>query len=296
MRRRTPVLVTWALVAAGALALPAASGAADAVYGGHLGASDDPIVVTANAGTERLKSTVVAFTTTCTGGDASRRVFHDAVGVVTARKGVSRPGVWEMSRNAGGRFTGTYTRPIEMGADRMVLTMTISGRLTRDAASGTLSAESVLASSAPVASPAPAGVQVLERCRTGTLRWATVHRPGVVFGGRTAQGEPFVAQVSTSRRRVDELHIGWHAECLPGGGVDFPETFERFTLTSTGRFSDTFTQRYENSSGSGDNVYDYAISGRMGRRAASGTFSAKVTYPDGTVCGTASQRWSAAST
>ena len=142
----------------------------------------------------------------------------------------------------------------------------------------------------------PADVQVLERCTTGPLRWAAEHRPGLVYGGSTAQGEPFVARLSKSRKRVDEIHVGWHAACLPEGGVDFPETFDRFPVAASGRFGDAFTQRYENSSGGGENVYDYDVRGRIGRSSASGTFAARVTYPDATVCDTGAQRWTARST
>lgn len=290
------MIAAVALSAGLTAAVPAAAPAADAIFGGHVGREDDPIVLRADATAARLRSTVIALTTTCTGGEVSRRVFHAAVGVTPARKGIARSGIWEMSRNANGRISGAYSRSIDMGENSMLLSMRLSGRLTSTSASGTLSAESTLVDAPTVTSALPADVKVLEHCTTGAMRWATVHRPGVVFGGSTDQGEPFVAWASKRRTRLDELHIGWHAACLPRGGVDFPETFERFPLSRTGRFGDTFTQRYENSSGAGENVYRYDVRGRLRGSSASGTFSAKVTYPDATVCATGARHWTAQST
>ena len=287
MRPLDLTAVLTAVLAGPALAAPA--GAADAVYGGHLGTGGDPVVLTTDRAGQRLKGTVIAFSAPCVGGDPTPRVFHKSVAVIPARRGVTRVGAWEMTRNAGGRFVGTYSLPLDVGARRLLLAMKLSGRLTRGTASGTLTATWTLTN-------VPPDGTVLETCTTGGRRLKAVHRPGFVYGGRTALGEPLVLRLSRDRRNVDDVDLGWHADCSGDQWVDIPEAFTDFPISSTGRFGETFTQRYRSSSGSGDNVFDYTLAGKVGRTSASGTFRAAVHYPDGVRCDTGTRRWKAAST
>jgi hypothetical protein len=273
------------------LAAPASAAAASAVYGGHLGTHDDPIVLIAGPGGQ-LKSTIIAFTASC--DTSGGKVFHDTVPVAAAQSGATQSGVWVMTRNARGHLAGTYTLAQNVDGGAQVLTMTIAGTLRSASGTGTLSATSTLTDTPAVGSAPPAvGAKVLETCTTGVLHWTTAHRPGRVYGGSTAQGEPLVLRVAANRHRIDHVDVGWHADCLPQGLVDFPETFARFPLTATGHFGDTFTWRYPNTSGTGDNVYDYAVSGVLRPTTARGTLRAKVRYPDGTTCDTAAQSWKA---
>jgi hypothetical protein len=273
-------------------AVPAGAAASDAVYGGHLGTHDDPIVLTASAGARQLKSTVIAFTTTCdTGGG---RVFHATVPVFAAARGPMHIGAWEMTRNAQGHLAGTYALPQNVPEGGQLLTMKLAGTLKAGSGSGTLSATSTVTGAPAVSTaPPPPSIKVLETCTTGVLRWTTAHRPGRVYGGRTAQGEPLVLRVAAGGRRIDDIDVGWHASCLPQGLVDFPETFAPFPVTAAGRFGYTFAQRYPSTGGAGVNFYDYDVHGTLGRTSARGTLRARVRYPDGTTCDTAAQSWKA---
>jgi len=292
---RSIVLIAALLSLPPALA-SSVSAAAPAVYGGEIASTDDPIVLRTGASGRTLASTVLGFTAACESG--RRYTFHGPVKVRSQTPGSLVMGALVMTRNARGSFTGTYTAAQDLtsrtGSSR--IEFTLQGRFDGRAASGTLRAV-VDFVDVPVLSPTlPEQVTLLDRCSTGTLRWKASHRPGVVYGGATNQDEAIVLIRSKDRRSVASAHAGWHAACLPEGWVDFPETFTGFPLSAAGAFGDAFAWRYPSSSGTGENLYDYDLRGRLARGSGSGTFAAKVTYPDGSVCDSGPQRWSVRST
>ena len=231
--------------------MPAVAGAADSMYGGHLGTNDDPIVLVADKAGQKLKGSVIAFQAACKGSDPTPRVFHESVSVFPARKGTIRLGAWEATRNAKGRIAATYSRPQNVGENGLLLTMKLAGTLKRGSASGTLSATWTLTNVPAVSAvPPSSAVTVLETCSTGVLRWTAKHSPGIVYAGRTAQDEPLVVRLSKDRLKVEDVDVGWHATCTPAEGwVDFPETFAGFPIGTKGRFGDAFTWRYPRDDG-----------------------------------------------
>lgn len=282
--------------AVGLLMSPAAAHAADAVFGGALKGSDRyPIVLNADAKAQRLRSVVMAWSARCESGQ--RFTFGEQVAAVARRPGTVQLGRLVMSRNRRGSVRGSYQGTSDTSTGSRLVTVTFSGRLKRSSASGTLSAE-VTFVDVPAFTPGPeppAQVNVLDRCRSGTVRWSAAHRPGLVYGGRTAQDEPIVLRVAKDRLRVDEVGLAWFANCAQGGGVEYWEQFVRFPLSAGGAFGDSFTQRYP-VDGGGENVYDYDLRGRLKRTSASGSFRAKVTLSGGDTCDSGPTRWSARST
>jgi hypothetical protein len=75
------------------------------------------------------------------------------------------------------------------------------------------------------------------------------------------------------------------------------DALDDFPLSHSGRFGDTFTQRYPTNDG-GENRFDYRIAGKVGRTSASGTFHVVMTATDqdGAVTATCTSpqlRWAA---
>lgn len=271
------------------LALPVAAPAAPAVYGGHLGTDDDPIVLTTDAAFDKLTGTVIAFDNPC--DDGKTQVFHESVPVVAVKPGYLSFDRWVMTKNAKGSFKGTFQRDLNLDGGRgLVLTMKLNGRLGRTGGSGTLSAHSTITDTPAITQTLPTSINVLQTCDTGTLKWKVARRPGVVYGGRTSSGEAFVLTLSASRRSVKQIDVGWHAACVPDGFFDYPDTVINFSLAG-GRFGDSFRWTPE---GTTTNV-DYVVRGKVSRTSSSGSLAVKVTFADGRVCDTGSTTWTARS-
>ncbi|HMS72446.1 MAG TPA: hypothetical protein PKB03_05380 [Baekduia sp.] len=271
------------------LALPVTASAAPAVFGGHLGTNDDPIVLTTDAAFKKLTGTVIAFDNPC--DDGKTQVFHESVPVVAAKPGLLTLGRWVMTKNAKGSFTGTFQRNLNLDGGRgLVLTMKLHGTLGRTGGSGTLSAHSTITDVPAITPTLPTSINLLQTCDTGTLKWKVVHRPGVVYGGRTSSGEAFVLTLSASRRSVKQVDVGWHAACVPDGFFDYPDTLINFSLTG-GRFGGSFRWTPE---GTTTNV-DYVMRGKVSRASSSGSLAVKVTFADGTSCDTGNTSWTARS-
>ena len=102
---------------------------------------------------------------------------------------------------------------------------------------------------------------------------------GHIFGGSTSARAPVVVQVAANGRKVSLFRIGWSADCTPPGVIQFGEAFANFPISS-GRFGDDFfLQNPPDQSGQTDR-FDYKVHGRVGRRAASGTFQGMATRRD----------------
>lgn len=284
---RAHLLATGIAAVGSMLAVPAAAPAAPAVYGGHLGTNDDPIVLTTDAAFNKLTGTVIAFDNPC--DDGKTQVFHESVPVVAAKPGSLTLGRWVMTKNAKGSFKGTFQRNLNLDGGRgLLLTMKLNGKLGRNGGSGTLSAQSTITDVPAFTQTLPTSINVLQTCDTGTLKWKVVRKPGVVYGGRTSSGEPLVLTLSANRRSVKQIDFGWHAACVPDGFFDYPDTLINFSLTG-GRFGDSFQWKPE---GTTTNI-DYVVDGKVSRTSSSGKLAVKVTFANGTSCDTGNTSWNA---
>jgi hypothetical protein len=76
----------------------------------------------------------------------------------------------------------------------------------------------------------------------GALAAKTPAPPGVVFGGRTAQGWPIAIEVSKDDRQVVRADVGLRLQCTAGGFSNLPDDRTKLPLSTTGRFSSGFSQ------------------------------------------------------
>jgi hypothetical protein len=275
-------------VAAAALALPPPAPAADSVFGGTT-RSGDPIVVKADAKLAELRSAVIGWRAPC--GDG-RRYGDDAVlEAVDGLPGFA-PAADELlvSRNARGRFKGSQLSFADLGTATAAVSVELAGKLARTRASGTLSAIVKVADKATGAA--------ITSCQTGTVSWAAARAPGIVYGGATSQGAPFVARLNAARERVADVLMSWHADCTSGAFVRFPERFVGFALKRTGGFGNPIRQEFDVDTG-GKRLYDYRLAGRVTRAAAKGSLRVMVTETDAAgaaidSCDTGALTWKAA--
>jgi hypothetical protein len=275
---------------AAVLAVSPSAYAADAVYGGTAG-SDDPIVVKADAKSTKLRSMVVSWRAACADGDG-----FPAGGELTATAPVAgfTPGPTDLlvSRNAKGRFKGTQLGLANLGAASAAIVVDIEGALKRTRASGTLRAVVKIVDTATGAD--------ITSCQTGTMRWAATRSPGIIYGGKTSQGEPMVVRLDARRRQVNDLLTTWRAPCTPSAGYyRVPDhIFVPFLVGRTGRFGAPFARDW--ATGTGGRVRnDVDLAGRVSKTKASGTLQVKVSETDANgattdTCDTGGITWKAA--
>jgi hypothetical protein len=273
-----------ALLALGAAATPAH--AAGFVYGGTT-RDGDAIVLTTPKGAQKLAGAVIAWHATC--GDQS--AFSDAESVTPLRSTgvpVDRHDL-VVVRNAKGRFAGAQMYAGDLGANVAAISVSLSGRLTRRTASGTLSAVVKITDKATGAA--------VDSCQTGTVRWAAMHAPGTVYGGRTSRDAPVMLRI-TPRRRVRELLIGWDTQsCSDGSYAAYPDGFQDFPLSGTGAFGSPFSYTATFSDGS-KRAFSYDLRGRVTKTSAHGTLHVATADTDaagapGVTCDSGTIAWTA---
>lgn len=285
--RRTSILA--GAVATMATTLGAAPGAlaANAVFGGSVN-SGEAIVVNADKSAKKLKSVVVSWRAKC--GDGMGLPMASALTSTSASPGFSpHPDDLLVTRNGRGRFAGTQMFGLDLGDARAAVMVKVAGKLGAKSASGTLSAQAAILDSATG--------DTRTTCSTGPLRWKASRAPGRVYGGKTSQDEPLVAKLDARRKRVTDVLVGWGGECKPDGYVHIPDQLHNFTLAKTGRFGDTWTESYHLDDG-GSRKFDYAITGRLAKRAGSGQLRVTITEADAggattATCDTGLMRWKA---
>jgi hypothetical protein len=137
-------------------------------------------------------------------------------------------------------------------------------------------------------------------CDTGVLRWTAKASRGQVFAGLTSDTRPVVLELSADRLRVAHLRVSWSAACEGGGAFNVPDHLSGFPVSTLNKFGDTFSQGPFDMPDGGKVTYDYAVSGRIGRTAASGTYAVTLKLTDAAgapsdTCTLPRLRWKAAS-
>jgi hypothetical protein len=275
-----------ALLALGAGGTPAH--AAGFVYGGTT-RDRDAIVLTAPKGAQKLAGAVIAWSADC--GDQSSWGYVSTLTALKPASGeVVGPRDLLMTRNAKGRFTGNQTIGERSDSLDATISMTLTGRLTRTRASGTLSAVVKLTDAA---TGAAAG-----SCQTGTVMWSAAHAPGRVYGGSTSQDAPVVLHLVPKQRRVHDMLLNWGTQsCTDGSSELYPDGFVDFPLSSTGAFGNPFTYTASFSDGA-KRAFNYDLRGRVSRTSARGTLHVATADTDaagtpGMTCDSGTIAWKA---
>ena len=275
-----------ALLALGAAAAPA--DAAGFVYGGTT-RDGDAIVLTAPKGAQKLAGAVIAWQAACEDqsyfSDTSRlTALKPVVGVPIGPRDLL------MTRNTKGRFTGIQALAEQSDTNTAAISVTVTGRLGRTTASGTLSATVKIADKAT-------GAAVCS-CQTGTLTLAAAHAPGTVYGGSTARDAPVVVHVAPQQRRVHDVLIGWDTQsCTDGSYHVYPDVFQNFRLSRTGAFGDPFSYTANFDDGS-KRAFNYDLRGRVTKTSARGTLHVTTADTDaagapGMTCDSGTIAWNA---
>jgi hypothetical protein len=268
-----------------ALTAVAPAQGADAVFGGTASHAA-PIVVTADAKFQTLKSVAISWFADCADGN-----FYDGNGRLTPAEAAPgfAPGPRELlvSRNAKGRFEGQQLLALQSDTHTFAVVVKVAGKLTAKRARGTLSAIVKIGDRAT-------GNEVTS-CQTSGS-WTATRSPGVIFGGTTAQDQPIVLR-SADGTAVDDVITAWRSSCAPSGFFSGPAHWGGFAVKRTGSFGAPFSS--DRTLQDGTKVhYDYALAGRLPKAgAAKGTLQVKVasTDPAGTVtaCDSGNVTWKA---
>jgi hypothetical protein len=168
-----------------------------------------------------------------------------------------------------GHFRATVLGSLDIGTTDALATArtTITGVLKARSAAGTARSNTVIA---PVSTQTPPTDVQPDVCDSGPLRWKLGRGPAV-FGGATAQGEPFVARVRGAA--VKTIIVGWRADGCSGPGTwwDVADEVANFDLSPRGTFGDTFTWSEDEDDGT-TLVLGYNVQGRLAGQFMSGTF------------------------
>jgi hypothetical protein len=267
MRLSHLCLTAAAGTAAAVLAVPHPARAADAVYGGsaHDGHA---VVVKADAKATKLKSIAVSWSASCADGDDFPLAIE--LTAVKPAPGFAPSGdELLMSRNAKRRFKGTQLASFSTDTRNAAVQVTVDGKLAGRRAGGRLSALVKISDRATGAE--------LTSCQA-TQRWDAMRRPGVVYGGTTSQGEPFVVRLNATRKRVNDVLTGWHADCSQGG-FGGPDRIGNFAVKRSGAFGNPFSA--DTTMDAGEKLhFDYAFAGRLSAKQVRGTLQVKVAITD----------------
>jgi hypothetical protein len=275
-----------ALVALGATAGPAH--AAGFVYGGTT-RDGDAIVLTAPKGAQKLAGAVIAWHATC----GSQSVFSDAAALTPAKPAGGLPpdrSDLVVTRNAKGRFAGSEMYAADLGTNLAAISVSLSGRLSRSHAAGTLSATVKIADKTTGAT--------VDSCQTGTLAWSAVHAPGTIYGGRTSREAPVLLRVDPKHRRVRNVMLVWDTQsCSDGSYHVYPDGFQDFPLSRTGAFGNPFSYTASDPGGA-KRAFNYDLRGRVGRTSAHGTLHVTTADTDaagapGMTCDSGTIAWKA---
>ena len=134
---------------------------------------------------------------------------------------------------------------------------------------------------------------------TGSALAATA-TPSGTYGGVTGQGFPVIVDVSKTGRQVVRAVVAVRLTCTAGGVATLPDSYQRLTVSKTGRFSSSFgPQTVRNPDGTTTDVQG-SMSGAFNaaRTKVSGKWSFKLTDHDATgavtdTCSLASVSWTA---
>jgi hypothetical protein len=168
-----------------------------------------------------------------------------------------------------GRFKATVLGSLDIGTTDALANArtTITGVLKARSAQGSARSNTVIA---PVFTETPPADVQPDLCDSGPLHWKLYRGPGV-FGGSTAQGEPFVARVRAAV--VKTITIGWRADGCSGPGTwwDVADQVANFDLSPRGTFGDAFTWSEDEDDGT-KVVLGYNVQGQLAGQFMSGTF------------------------
>jgi hypothetical protein len=260
----TPLTAAAGATAAVLAAAPSAH-AAEAVYGG-MTSGGDPIVVTADPAAQTLRSIVISWRATC---GPSPGDWTSGGGALTPTKPVAGfvPAADEllMSKNAKGAFAGTQ---LTGGAGATVVEL--KGKLKPAKAKGTLAATVKLID--------PATGNSTGSCQTNQT-WVATRSPGIIYGGKTSQNQPFVVRLNGRRNRVNDVMTTWYAPCSPQGYYRLADRFVDFPVKRSGGFGNPFNFDVDIDAGGKDH-FDYAFSGRVTSKGIKGNLQVKVSETD----------------
>jgi hypothetical protein len=267
--RRTTGLAGAAVALAATLTGAPAAVAAGGVYGGSTSRAE-PIVITTDKAGKKLRGAVIAWESACADG----KYFSDARSVAPAADSpgfVPEPRDLVMKRNGKHRFAGAQSAAFDLGDAVAIETVALAGKLRAKSASGTLNAT--------VGILDKASGDPITTCSLRT-RWSATRAPGRVYAGSTSQDEPVVTRINAKRTRVTDLLVSWDsASCQQPGSVHFGERLHNFSLAKSGRFGSTWNTS-ERASDGGSARTDYALTGRVAARRATGTLRIGVTWLD----------------
>lgn len=257
----------FAAVMAAALVIAPNAFASNAVFGGAV-TKGEPIVLTADAKAKVLKTVTVAFDPPCPNG-ARVPPYAAKLGVKKVAPGFPvAMNALGVTKNAGGKFSGTVATSANGNGVSWLLTMSMSGKLSKTKASGTMFGS--------VTEVTDAG-ETNMTCETGVLKWTASRKAGFIYGGATSQSEPVVLRLNSSKRKVADFIYSWASECVPEGFFhDVFEPLTNFGVTSKGIFGDSWSSDYQRDDG-GTNRWSYALTGKVGKTAASGTLQTSLT-------------------
>ena len=179
-----------------------------------------------------------------------------------------------------GRFTAKGGGSADYGENVGQVSETISGRVTRTSARGTIELTVALTNKA--------NQQPVTTCRSGKVNWRGRSSPRRIFGGITTYGQPVVAVLRADRRAVKDLYVGWSADCQPPGTFGLSDALVNFPISRTGRWGDAFEAKFPIESGGGERTFAYVIRARIRGSRMTGSLQVTVTdrNPDGAVAST----------
>jgi hypothetical protein len=294
MSHRAPALAAFVFALTALALVPLSSATAKTaspglIYGG-VTSTDAPFVLKLERGAKTIDHVNLLVNGKCANGQT---ISFDA----TLTFEVNIPAALQLGDHAfkgGGRLskTGAF-RASGRGAENFGTVIAgmnekIAGKISRaGAASGTYSATMTIIDKQTGATQTT--------CSTGTIRWTARSAPGRIFAGTTSDRQPVVVELDKAGKSVHALRFSWSANCMPTGGVQFPENLTGFRIANHA-FGDSFQQSYD-LNGGGKATFDYVVKGRVAKTKASGSFSVKDTITDATgaittTCDGGSVTWS----
>lgn len=226
-------------------------------YGGKT-SQGAPLVLAVSRKAARVTRLAIDIDAACTSGSSL-----STGGVLTSNLRVSKTG----------GFKGSVLSSIDGDTEAGAVTVDLKGRLGSSRGSGTLHVHVAFIdkqTNAPT-----------DACDTGSLRWGAATAKGRVYGGSTSQQDPVVVELSRDRGQVSTLRLGWQATCSPPGGIQVINALNRFPLSASGAFGDTFSITAP-ADGGGQNKLDFVVHGRAGKTKAVGRIQIHVTSTDAT--------------
>jgi hypothetical protein len=188
-----------------------------------------------------------------------------------------------------GAFRGKHTDAEPLGDHAGIVDETVSGKAKGKKITGSLKVH---------VDVIPSGGGVATDTCDLTTKFTLVSAKGREFAGTTSQGTPALVELTSSKKKVNHFHIGWRGSCTPSGSIRFGEFLRNFPIKS-GRFGETWTQRFNEPSGEYE-VDQYTVSGKIKGAKASGKFHVKDSFFEASgasqgTCDSGSVSWKAAS-